>query len=98
MDSAHAERLARFVVYLICAAILLGTGVPLLSEGLVTWDIECVSGNFPQACSSTQVWQFLTPAIAGAILTVISMVFFVLAIQAKRASPSGDQGTASPPV
>ena len=84
MDDAQLDRSIRFAAYLIGAVLFLTFGAESVVSGVIEWIVECTSSSFGQSCAGIQIWQVLAPAIGGAVLVVLAIVFFALAYTARR--------------
>ena len=94
MDEAHLDRSIRFAAFLIGGVLFLAFGLESLVPGLIGVAVDCGASNSDQFCSGSQLWQSLAVPISGSILTLIGVVFFVLAYRARR---SGVATFPSPP-
>jgi hypothetical protein len=84
MDEAQWDRSIRFAAFLIGAVLLLIFGAEFLVSGVVDWVVTCVANSFPGQCMGPEIWETLSGALAGAILVVLAILFFVLAYRARR--------------
>jgi len=80
MEGDRFERSVRFAGYLIAGSILIAFGIEFTVTSLIGVISDCVVSSSPNGfCSGPEVWQLLAPLIAGAILIIIAIVFFLLA-------------------
>jgi hypothetical protein len=84
MDESHLDRSMQFAAFLIGGVLFLVFGVEFLVEGVIDYIVECTNLSFSGECSGNQVWQNVAPIIGGTILSILAILFFLLAYRVRR--------------
>jgi hypothetical protein len=83
MSDGELARSVEFAAFLISGALALTFGLDQLVGGIIDWVAECVSPAYPTECSGTQNWPIISPAIGGAAIVALGVVFLILAYRAR---------------
>jgi uncharacterized membrane protein HdeD (DUF308 family) len=97
MSDDRTDRSIRFAAFVVGGAIFLTFGIQALVEGVISLIEECTNSQFGGQCSGSQLWESLAPVIAGVVLAVLAILFFVFAYNARHPVPVKIPSTHPPP-
>jgi hypothetical protein len=97
MGDERIDQSIRFAAFLVAGAIFLTFGIQALVEGIISLIAECTNPGFAGQCSGSQLWESLSPIVAGVVLAVLAILFFVFAYHARHPMPVRVRFTTPPP-
>jgi len=97
MGDDRIDQSIRFAAFLVGGVIFLTFGIQALVEGVTELIVQCTNSAFGGQCSGSQLWEGLAPVVAGVVLAVLAILFFVFAYNARHPVPVRIPVTPPPP-